>query len=102
MRITTIRFNTDCTDLVDMITNPEEWPAFATEIGIFRSLQDDFEDVRLSHIPRNMNGRTDVSSKRSKKERLHLFPYRSDPVRWRGSSETRLVGPPFDLMKMGS
>ena len=29
-RITTIRFETDYSDLVDMTTNPVDWPIFAT------------------------------------------------------------------------
>ncbi|KAL0686765.1 hypothetical protein Bca4012_086442 [Brassica carinata] len=48
---------TDCSDLVDMITNPMDWPAFATEIEVFHRLPEDFEDVRLSHILRSRNGR---------------------------------------------
>nr|VDD50060.1 unnamed protein product [Brassica oleracea] len=35
MRITSIRFETDCSDLVDMSTNPMDWPTFATEIEVF-------------------------------------------------------------------
>ncbi|RID46061.1 hypothetical protein BRARA_I02748 [Brassica rapa] len=59
-RITSVRFETDCLDLVDMTTNPMDWPTFATEIEVFQMLQDDFEDVRLSHIPRSRNGRADM------------------------------------------
>ena len=55
--ITSVRFETDCTDLVDMTTNPMDWPAFAAEIELFQRLHDDFEDVRLSHNPRSRNGR---------------------------------------------
>lgn len=35
MKISSIRFETDCSDIVDMITNPEDWPTFATEIEVF-------------------------------------------------------------------
>ncbi|KAF8088641.1 hypothetical protein N665_0532s0005 [Sinapis alba] len=58
-RITSIRFETDCSDLVDMTMNPADWPAFATEIEAFQRLQGDFEDVRLFHIPRTRNCRAD-------------------------------------------
>ena len=58
-RITSIRFETDCSNLVDMTTNPMDWPAFTLEIEVFQRLQDDFDDVRLSHISRSRNGRAD-------------------------------------------
>ena len=35
-RITSVRFETDCLDLVDMTTNPMDCPAFATEIEVFQ------------------------------------------------------------------
>ena len=54
-RITSVRFVTNCSDLVDMTTNLIERPAFSTEIEGFQRLHDDFEDVRLSHIPRSRN-----------------------------------------------
>ena len=39
-----VRFETGGFDLVDMITNPMEWPAFAIEIEMYQRLQEDFED----------------------------------------------------------
>ena len=50
MRITSIGFEIDCSDLVDMTNNPMDWPTFATEIEVFQRLQENFEDVSLSHI----------------------------------------------------
>nr|VDD62188.1 unnamed protein product [Brassica oleracea] len=41
MRITSIRFETDCSDLVDMTTNPMDWPTFAKEIEMYQRLQED-------------------------------------------------------------
>ena len=58
--ITAVRFETDCMDLVDMITNPMDWPAFATEIEVFQRLHEDFEDVRLLiFLEVEMAGQTD-------------------------------------------
>ncbi|XP_056847372.1 uncharacterized protein LOC130498048 [Raphanus sativus] len=67
-RFTSIRFETDCSDLVDMTTNPEEWPSFATELDMFHRLQDNFEDVTLSHIPRSRNGRADTLAKEARRK----------------------------------
>ena len=50
-RITSVRFKTDCSDLVDITTNLMDLSAFAIEIEEFQRLHDDFRDVRLSHIP---------------------------------------------------
>ncbi|RID53270.1 hypothetical protein BRARA_G00679 [Brassica rapa] len=63
MRIASIRFETDCSDLVDMTTNPMDWPTFATEIEVFQRLHENFEDVSLSHIPWSRNGRADTLAK---------------------------------------
>lgn len=65
-RITSVRFETDCSDLVEMTTNPMDWPAFTTEIEALQRLQEDFEDVSLSHIPRSQNGRADALAKEAR------------------------------------
>ena len=74
MRITSIRFETDCSDLVDMTTNPMEWPTFATEIEMYQRLQEDFEDVSLSHILRSRNGRADALVKEAR-NRGYIFSH---------------------------
>ena len=97
-RITSVRFEMDFSYLVDMTTNPMDWPAFATEIEEFQRLHDDFEDVRVFHIPRSRNSRAGVLAKKCKDQKLYFLPYRSDPDRWRCSLENRLVCPSFDLV----
>jgi len=42
-RITSVQFETDCSDLVEMTTNPMDWPVFATEIEAFQKLQEDLK-----------------------------------------------------------
>ena len=87
-RITSVRFETDCSDLVDMTTNPMDWPAFATEIEEFQRLQDDFEDVRLSHIPRSRNGRADALAKDAR-TRDYIFTH-IDQTRTDGDALRRI------------
>ena len=87
-RITSVRFETDCSDLVDMTTNPMDWPAFATEIEEFQWLQDDFEDVRLSHIPRCRNGRADALAKDAR-TRDYIFSH-IDQTRTDGNALRRI------------
>ncbi|WZZ17146.1 hypothetical protein YC2023_110235 [Brassica napus] len=93
MRMPSIRFETDCSDLVDMTTNPVEWPTFAIEIEMFRRLQEDFEDVSVSHIPRSRNGRADTLAKEAR-TRGYIFSHidqtrtDGDALRRIGSSAT--------------
>ncbi|RID46049.1 hypothetical protein BRARA_I02736 [Brassica rapa] len=49
-----------------MTTNPVDWPAFATEIEVLQRLQENFEDVSLSHIPRSRNSRADALAKEAR------------------------------------
>ncbi|RID65048.1 hypothetical protein BRARA_D00270 [Brassica rapa] len=86
--ITSIRFETDCSDLVDMTTNPMDWPAFATEIEVFQRLQENFEDVSLSHIPRSRNGRADALAKEAR-TRGYVFSH-IDQTRTDGDALRRI------------
>ena len=95
-RITSVRFKTDCSDLVDMTTNLMDWPAFATEIEEFQRLQDDFEDVRLSHIPRSRKDRADALAKDVRTRGYifsHIYQTRTDgdAPRRIGSSVLHLI-----------
>ena len=74
MRITSIRFETDYLDSLDMTTNLMDWSTFATYIEVFQRLQEDFKDVSLSHIPRSKNGRKDVLAKEAKTIGAIFFP----------------------------
>ena len=88
MRITSIRFETDCSDLVDMTTNPVDLPTFATEIEVFQRLHKDFEDVSLSHIPRSRNGRADTLAKEARRKG-YIFSH-IDQTRTDGDAPQRI------------
>ena len=61
-----MRFETDCMDLMEMTANPMDWPAFATDLDELRKLQESFEDVSISHIPRSRNGRAYALAKNAR------------------------------------
>ena len=88
MRITSVRFETDCLDLVDMITNPMEWPAFTTEIEAFQRIHEGFKNVCLSHISRSRNGRADALAKDAR-TRGYLFTH-IDQTQTDGGAHTRI------------
>ncbi|KAL0787169.1 hypothetical protein Bca101_003415 [Brassica carinata] len=79
-RITSIRFETNCSDLVDMTTNPVNW-----------RLREDFEDVNLAHILQTRIGQEDALTKETRIIGYIFFSYKSDPARRRYSSENRLI-----------
>ena len=91
-----IRFETDCSDLVDMTENLIDWPTFTAEIEAFQRLHEDFEDVSLSHIPRSQNGRADALAKNAR-TRGYLFSHidhtrtDGDALRRIGSSVLHLI-----------
>ena len=59
----TTRFQTDCQDLLKMIREPMEWPAFRTELDEFLELRGSFATFSLSYIPRSLNVRADSLAK---------------------------------------
>lgn len=66
MRIPSICFETDYSDLVDMTVNPMDWPAFASKINVLRTLHEESEELSLIHILRARNGRENSLAKESK------------------------------------
>ncbi|KAL0857500.1 hypothetical protein Bca101_062654 [Brassica carinata] len=66
LQCTVIHMETDCSDLVEMLDNPADWPAFASELVSFRLLKDGFSGFSISHIPRTRNGRADSLAKEAR------------------------------------
>ncbi|KAL9301017.1 putative ribonuclease H domain, reverse transcriptase zinc-binding domain-containing protein [Arabidopsis thaliana] len=48
-------FASDCSDLISLLDNQEEWPTFAAELASFRSLIVFFPSFRIRFIPRSFN-----------------------------------------------
>ena len=63
---TMIHIETDCSDLVDMIANPTDWPAFASELVSFKRLKAGFSVFNIDRIPRNRNLRADSLAKEAR------------------------------------
>ena len=81
-------FETDCSDLVDMTTNSVHWPTFATEIKVFQRLNEDFENVNISHIFRSMNSQADALEKETR-TKCYIFSH-IDQTRSDGSAPWRI------------
>ena len=63
---TMIHIETDCSDLVDMIANPTDWPAFASELVSFKRLKAGFSVFNIDRIPRTKNLRADSLAKEAR------------------------------------
>ena len=49
----------DCSQLVKMVSEPEEWPAFANYLEDIKFLQGSFLNSEIIHVPQTENKRTD-------------------------------------------
>ncbi|KAF3562042.1 hypothetical protein DY000_02018726 [Brassica cretica] len=68
MRIPSIRFQKDYSDLSGYDYEPDGVAYFCDRDRDASKLQEDFEDVSLSHIPRSRNGRADVLAKEARRK----------------------------------
>ncbi|KAF8087508.1 hypothetical protein N665_0582s0005 [Sinapis alba] len=78
--ISTLR-RTACSDLVDMIENPTDWPAFASELTSFLFLRSRFSLFSISRIRRATNTRADSLAKEARCSGVlfsHIDQTRSD------------------------
>ncbi|CAA7018268.1 unnamed protein product [Microthlaspi erraticum] len=55
----TIVFETDCSDLMKMVSTPEEWPAFAILLEEIDRCKTRFSSFTIVHIPRANNTKAD-------------------------------------------
>ncbi|XP_024011096.1 uncharacterized protein LOC112086413 [Eutrema salsugineum] len=59
-------FATDCSDLLAMTENPEDWPNFASELEDFKIFKESFSSFRIFHVPRRENVRADFLAKKAR------------------------------------
>ena len=62
LRQYTVTFAADCSQLVKMVSEPEEWPAFASYLEDIKILKRSFNSLKLVLIPRTQNLRADSLS----------------------------------------
>ncbi|XP_023644490.1 uncharacterized protein LOC111832411 [Capsella rubella] len=61
-----VKFETDCSELIKLIDQAEEWPAFSTELDIFTTTKAKFFHFSISFISRNKNIRADSLAKNAR------------------------------------
>ena len=68
LRKFTVTFATDCSQLVKMVSEPEEWTAFASYLEDIKLLKSSFHISELIHIPRTQNTRADNLARSARKQ----------------------------------
>ena len=68
LRQFTFTFATNCSQLVKMVSEPEEWPAFASYLEDIKILKISFHSSELIHVPRTQNSKTDSLARSARKQ----------------------------------
>ena len=73
-----VTFATDCSQLVKMVSEPEEWPAFASYLEDIKSLKESFIRSEIIHVPRTQNTKADNLARSVRKQTsfvVHMDQY---------------------------
>ena len=54
-----VTFATNCSQLVKMVSEPKEWPAFANYLEDIKILKESFPSSMIIHVPRTQNSKAD-------------------------------------------
>ena len=68
LRQFTVTFATDCSQLVKMVSEPEEWPAFASYLEDIKILKGSFHSSELIHISRTQNSKADSLARSARRQ----------------------------------
>lgn len=66
-------FAMDCSQLVKMVTEPEEWHAFATYLEEIQWIQESFVTFEFTHVPRTKNIRADSLARGARNQLAHFI-----------------------------
>ena len=73
-----VTFATDCSQLVKMVSEPEEWPAFASYLEDIHILKESFTSAEIIFVPRMRNKKADSLARSARKETsfvVHMDQY---------------------------
>ena len=63
-----VTFATDCSQLVKMVSELEEWPAFEVYLEDIKVLMGSFRNTKIIHVPRTENSRADSLARSARKQ----------------------------------
>ena len=63
-----VKFATDCFQLVKIVSEPEEWPAFESYLEDIKMLKTCFLSSEIIHVPRTENQKADSLVRSARKQ----------------------------------
>uniref|UniRef100_A0A1J3E5Y1 Putative mitochondrial protein n=1 Tax=Noccaea caerulescens TaxID=107243 RepID=A0A1J3E5Y1_NOCCA len=78
----TIVFETDCSDIVKMVSTPEEWPAFSILLDEIDKCKREFTLCSVMHIPRTRNTRADKLARSARDLPYNVYFINHTPPTW--------------------
>ena len=82
LRQLNVTFATDCSQLVKMVSEPEEWPAFASYLEDIKLLKGSFNSSELIHIPRTQNSRADSLARSARNQPSFVVHMDAELIVW--------------------
>ena len=77
-----VTFATDCSQLVNMVSEPDEWPAFASYLKDIKNLKECFTRSELIYIPRTQNSKADSLARSARKQPSFVVHMDADHPVW--------------------
>ncbi|CAA7050671.1 unnamed protein product [Microthlaspi erraticum] len=74
-----MQFQTDCTELVKMVSTPTAWPAFETLLEEVEKCKRRFEAFSIIHIPRTTNTKADKLARSARDQPYDVYYVNSIP-----------------------
>ena len=68
LRQVQVTFATDCSQLVKMVSEPEEWPVFGSYMEDIKHLKRSFLNLDNVHVPRTENLQADSLARSARKQ----------------------------------
>ena len=77
-----VTFSTDCFELVKIVLEPEEWPAFANYLENIKTLKESFTWSEIIYVPRTQNSRVDSLARSVRKQPSFVVHMDQDLPEW--------------------
>ena len=77
-----VTFATNCSQLVKMVSEPEEWPAFASYMENIKILKESFLSSEIIYVPRTQNLRADSLARSARKQPSFVVPMDGELPVW--------------------
>nr|VDC90709.1 unnamed protein product [Brassica rapa] len=77
-----VTFATDCSQLVKMISEPEEWPTFESYLKDITVLQRSFYNSEIVHVPRTENKKADSLARSARKQSSFIVHMDAELLVW--------------------